>query len=195
MRCFVGLPLPKSYQDRLEDISQTWRSRLKSRISWTRSGNWHLTLFFLGQISQDVASQVQEVLSRIMYPPFRFQAGGGGFFPPGAKKSPRVIWTGLEKGAVDSIALAGQVQAALEQLGFAAEKRPFRPHLTLGRIKQAKVGDDWSALLRDLEAREWPEIRIRSFVLWQSFLKPSGPEYAVVREFPLNGLVQTQEFV
>lgn len=186
MRCFVGLPLPEVYQQGLKTIAETWRPKLRSRMTWTRPGNWHLTLFFLGDIPEEAGDRVQEALAAVRQPRFQLKAGGGGFFPPGGKKPPRVVWAGLDRGDDECTGLAARVRDALVQLGFQADQRPFRPHLTLARVKQAKGGDDWAGLLRDLNAREWPPVDMLSFVLWQSSLKPSGPEYAVLREFPLD---------
>ena len=186
MRCFVGLPLPKAYQDGLQSVSEAWRPRLRSKTTWTRPGNWHLTLTFLGELAEDVVSRVEEALYRVDHPTFLFQAGGAGFFPPGTQRAPRVVWAGLEKGAEETRTLAGMVQRAVSEVGFATEERPFRPHLTLARVREARKGDDWTALLRDLEERRWPEMWMRSFVLWQSVLSPSGPTYTVIREFALG---------
>ncbi len=186
MRCFVGLPLPKAYQDGLQSVSEAWRPRLRSKTTWTRPGNWHLTLTFLGELAEDVVSRVEEALYRVDHPTFLFQAGSAGFFPPGTQRAPRVVWAGLEKGAEETRTLAGQVQRAVSEVGFATEERPFRPHLTLARVREARKGDDWTALLRDLEERRWPEMWMRSFVLWQSVLSSSGPTYTVIREFALG---------
>jgi len=185
MRCFVGLPLPEIYQQRLKTISETWKPKLRSRATWTRPGNWHLTLFFLGDVSEETGDRVLEALSAVRHPRFQLKAGGGGFFPPGGNKPPRVVWAGLDRGAEACTGLAAKVREVLVQLGFQADQRPFKPHLTLARVKQAKGGDDWPGLLRDLNDQEWPAVDMASFVLWQSFLKPSGPVYAALREFQL----------
>jgi 2'-5' RNA ligase len=184
MRCFVGIPMPEEYQRILERITEAWRGSLSSRVSWTKKGNWHLTLFFLGDVEEATLAPLRESLAGVRMPAFAFQASGGGFFPPG--KRPRVIWAGVRKGAQECGRLASMVESAVHPLGFVSDKQEFRPHLTLGRIKQAKR-DDWSALLGYLNRVRWPEVTIDSFVLWQSTLKASGPEYSALERYPLQG--------
>jgi 2'-5' RNA ligase len=72
----------------------------------------------------------------------------------------------------------------LARVGFAPESRPFRPHLTVARIKVADRRDDWPGLLRDLDAK-WPEFQVGRIALWHSVLKPAGPEYRKVAEVEL----------
>lgn len=182
MRCFVGIPLPESYQQGLQDIIQAWDGRLASRVSWTKRGNWHMTLAFLGELDEEAKSLARECLRSLSMEPFQLQAEGGGFFPPG--KSPRVIWVGVGQGRKACVLLADKVEQALDPLGYKGDKRPFQPHLTLGRVKQAEA-DHWAELLRSLQAIRWPIIEVRSFVLWKSDLTPQGPKYSVIEEFSL----------
>lgn len=182
VRCFLGLALPDTYQEGLEDIITAWRPRLRSKISWTRKGNWHLTLSFLGEVSEELLDRVQKRLETVTRPSFELQAGGAGFFPPG--KTPRVVWIGLSSGALACKELAEDIEQALEPLGFPLSKKEFRAHLTLARIKKAGQ-DDWKALLLDLNKRQWPAFCVRTFVLWQSQLTPRGPVYTRLKDYPL----------
>ncbi|MFO8031734.1 MAG: RNA 2',3'-cyclic phosphodiesterase [Desulfohalobiaceae bacterium] len=182
IRCFVGLELPQSYQEALEGIVMEWRHRLRSKISWTKKGNWHLTLCFLGEISQEQLQTVRDSLQQVQMPAFQMQAKGGGFFPPG--KRPRVIWAGVDIGSQECSRLAALIAQAVHPLGQDSGKQPFRPHLTLGRVKQAKE-DDWKGLLEYLQKLQWPEFNVGSFCLWQSTLKPTGPEYNLLQRFSL----------
>ncbi|MFW6179926.1 MAG: RNA 2',3'-cyclic phosphodiesterase [Desulfohalobiaceae bacterium] len=183
IRCFVGLELPQSYQEGLQEIVDHWRHCLRSRVSWTRKGNWHLTLCFLGQISQEQLQGVKSSLQQVRMPVFEMQAKGGGFFPPG--KKPRVIWAGVESGAQECSRLASLIAQAVQPLGQDSGKQPFKPHLTLGRVKQAKE-DDWKGFLEYLQNLYWPRFSVDSFCLWQSTLKPTGPEYSLLQRYPLQ---------
>lgn len=92
VRCFLGLALPDTYQEGLEDIITAWRPRLRSKISWTRKGNWHLTLSFLGEVSEELLDRVQKRLETVTRPSFELQAGGAGFFP----REKRPEWSGSD---------------------------------------------------------------------------------------------------
>ncbi len=182
VRCFVGLPLPGIYQQGLGELRQSWEKRLQSHIAWTKQGNWHLTLYFLGEITQKVLEEVKTNLSQVSREKFSLQAKGGGFFPP--NKEPRVIWIGLHKGSRECIDLASRVENTLLPLGFEARKKEFKPHLTLGRVKKNK-NDNWRELQDYLNQIHWSETLVDRFVLWQSELTPQGPIYKRIQEYSL----------
>ncbi|MGE4553682.1 MAG: RNA 2',3'-cyclic phosphodiesterase, partial [Desulfovibrionaceae bacterium] len=132
----------------------------------------------------DVAA-VRAALARVRFAPFILQAGGGGVFPD--LRRPRVLWTGLVRGAEPVVALATAIQAELTPLGFAPEPRPFAPHLTLARVKDphgAPGRADWPAVLRRLDARTWPEAAVTEFALYRSELTPAGPIHTRLAAFP-----------
>ncbi len=182
-RLFIGLPLPQTYQQGLEALREEWAPRLRSRLSWTRPGNWHLTLAFLGDTPSAEAERVRQALEAVHSAPFTLQAAGGGAFPPG--KKPRVLWVGLQHGRQESAALADQIWSVLAPLGIQPPGRPFRAHLTLARVKQER-GDRWEALFRSLGEKQWPSCQIAEFVLWQSELAPKGPVYTAVQRYALR---------
>lgn len=183
IRCFVGIPLPESYQKGLIDIKQSWDGKLASRINWTQPVNWHLTLYFLGEISENILEDVKARLSQISMDKFSLQARGGGFFPP--NKEPRVIWLGVERGSRQCIDLAYRVETTLSALGFEERKKKFRPHLTLGRVKKNQK-DNWSELQKYINQIHWSEIVVDAFVLWQSKLTPQGPVYKAIQRYNLD---------
>ncbi len=174
VRCFIGLPLPEEYQDRLKGVVSRLAGEMGPGISWTRPGNWHLTLKFLGDVPESETPGLSAALSSIEFQSFDFQAAGCGFFPDARR--PRVVWIGLARGAEESAALAASMDQSLKPLGFEPENRPFRAHLTLGRVR--KPGKrDWSLAEEMLNTEQWPLFRAGEFVLWQSILGPNGPRY------------------
>jgi len=187
-RCFVGLPLPEPWQAGLSRVTQRLAAVLASRISWTRPGNGHVTLKFLGDVDAAQVPAVVEALRAVSFAPFTLAVGQAGSFPPvgpsGGKASPRALWAGLARGAEDCARLAAAVERALAPLGFAAEARGFNAHLTLGRVKAAAPGDDWAEVERAVAGEAWPEAGISRFVLWRSMLGADGPRYAALAEFP-----------
>ncbi|NJB68201.1 2'-5' RNA ligase [Desulfobaculum xiamenense] len=179
IRAFVGIPLPEDYQKQLERMAQ-WRGRLSSRTSWTRPGNWHVTLRFLGDVAEDHVPQVRHALSGVRFDAFEFRAGGCGTFPP--KGTPRVVWVGVAQGGEELAGLARAVEEALTPVGFTPEARGFSPHLTVCRVKDAGR-DPWSDMLSEFGKMEWPTVTVDRFVLWRSRLTPGGPRYAALSEY------------
>jgi hypothetical protein len=105
--------------------------------------------------------------------------GAGGFFP--ARCVPGVVGVGFARGEDSCGAYFSALDEALVREGFAAETKPFAAHVTVARVKEAARGDDWPGLARAL-SRDWPAFGVDSVVLWQSVLRPSGPEYRRVAE-------------
>lgn len=188
MRCFIGLPLPEEYQQKLQALIKTWKPKLQSRLSWTKPGNWHMTLKFLGEIPKEAVEPIVQALGESLGKSFILQAGNGGFFPDQSR--PRVIWVGVNQGGEACRALAREVEQRLALLGRFSrppEARAFTPHLTVARIKEARPDppDPWDELLDALHAAKWPEARMDRVVLWASQLTPFGPHYRPMAEFGL----------
>ncbi len=81
MRCFIGLPMPQDYQQGLQRVTAAWQDRLRSRLSWTRPGNWHLTLKFFGEVHEEFLDALIQILHHPMGDRFVLQAGGRRGFP------------------------------------------------------------------------------------------------------------------
>jgi RNA 2',3'-cyclic 3'-phosphodiesterase len=184
LRCFIGLPLPESWQTGLSRVTARLSGALSSRISWTRPGNWHLTLKFLGDVGEERLPDLARALRAVAFAPFVLAVGRAGFFPAPGRGSPRVLWTGLKLGGPECARLAATVEQALAPLGFAPEARPFAAHLTLGRVKAAVPGDDWALVERAVDGEAWPEAEMSRFVLWRSVPGAGGPHYSSLAEFP-----------
>ena len=185
VRTFVAVPLPEEYQSAMAEIGKRWKPKLKSKMSWTRPGNWHLTLKFLGDTQEERIGELKQALGGVAFEPFSFRAAAGGFFPPiaGARPNPRVLWVGCDRGRNASAALAKSVETAVEPLGYKPERRPFSPHLTIARIRRA-ANDPWNEIMQDLAETDWPELTIDRFELLKSDLSPQGPTYTPLAVFP-----------
>lgn len=191
LRCFIGLPLPQPWQSALDALvsrlSAHLAGRLASRVSWTRPGNWHVTLRFLGEVEQSRLPGMCAALRGVAFAPFLLRLGAAGRFssPQGA---PRTVWAGLSQGAEACARLARDVDLALAHCGFEAQARDFRPHVTLGRVKQAAGGEDWEAVGRELAeglcGTAFGPAPVGEFVLWRSILGPQGPKYLALSRFP-----------
>lgn len=203
MRCFIGIPLPVQYQWLLEKFRLDWQPRLGAGVSWTRPGNWHLTLKFLGELREDQVTHLLDGLGHAMdgsvgQASIVLRAHGGGFFPDIHR--PRVLWVGLGIGARRIARLAAWVEKNCEKLGFACENRPFRAHLTVARIKRpgkvrhnqpsqargmARQQPSWAEVVHALNRISWPKITVNRMILWESQLSVTGPSYQPQMEWHL----------
>ena len=187
-RAFVGLALPESYQTALAALRERVSAQLGGGLSWTRPGNWHLTLKFLGEVpltGLGGLDHVREALAGVVFTPFVLTGQGGGFFPHARR--PRVAWIGLGQGREACTRLAWAVEAALAPLGYPTEDRPFAAHLTVARVRDPGRAGDMTVLERELGAMALPDVTVTDFKLWRSELGPGGPRYTVLDTVPATG--------
>jgi 2'-5' RNA ligase len=180
MRAFIAVDLPEEIHAALSQKQAALRAACPD-ARWTRPEGIHLTLKFLGEISNAQVSQVTGALAALgRFAPFSVQVRAFGFFPDARR--PRVFWAGLE--APPALAeLAGRVEAAMEGLGFPREERPFKPHLTLARFKIPRPQPGLQALV-SREAPDLGRFDVSEFFLFESKLSPHGAEYGKVMRFP-----------
>ncbi len=181
MRTFIALEMQKEIKDQLARI----QSNLKAAgadVKWVETQNIHLTLKFLGEVSEDRIKEVKSTLDEIakQTKPFEISVKDVGAFPKAS--FPRVIWAGIDNGKAESEQLANLLEDNLENMGFERESRPFRTHLTIGRVKSPKNKE---ALIEKLLSTkiEKPLIqKVNSVVLFKSDLRPTGPIYSKLHE-------------
>jgi 2'-5' RNA ligase len=180
MRLFVGIPLAAAVIDELSAISTRLRSG-GDGLRWTTPESWHITLQFLGNTSREQYECIVAQLHKLRLPsvPIQLEELGcferAGVFFAGVKVSPELLL------------LQSRVIAATAHCGFASETRPYQPHITLARSKDQRQG------LSRLKARISRQSKFTSFVaakflLYESFLGPSGSRYEIREHFPLDGI-------
>jgi 2'-5' RNA ligase len=170
MRTFVAAEIQN--EEVLGSIAKL-QSDLKIKAKPVSKENMHFTLLFLGEIAEDVASKVMEALQSITFGPIKVNFSGVGAFPN--PRFPRVVWIGVDDIASQNlIKLAIQVEEKLTPLGFKSDK-PFRPHLTILRIKN-KI--DITKELDRLKTDQLGHDTISEIKFKKSILTPSGPIYS-----------------
>jgi RNA 2',3'-cyclic 3'-phosphodiesterase len=177
MRCFVAIDPAAEVRARLVALRHEL-AEAGADVRWARDEGLHCTLAFLGSVEETRLDLVQEALRAALEQraAFSMRALGVGAFPSSSRA--RVVWVGLESEAL--AALAETIGGALEPLGFAREKRPFRPHVTLGRVRSRHGWPALAALLRSHENDDLGASRIEEIVLYRSDLGPGGSRYTPV---------------
>jgi 2'-5' RNA ligase len=177
IRCFVALNPSVAVARRVAEEVERQKAAIGEgvRVAWVPAANYHLTLRFLGTIEEELLEalvvRLRRVAARHASP--EIKAGGFGAFPaPETGKKPNVLWVGFDGGKALS-ELQRDVEAAMVELGFAKEERPFHPHLTVGRVKESHGSIAWSSVA-DLGLSHPPDI-----VVYESKTKQSGSEYLV----------------
>jgi 2'-5' RNA ligase len=181
MRAFIAIDLPEHVRAGLAAAQQAFRGACRE-ARWTRPEGIHLTLKFLGEISDAQTKQVVESLAHLgPFEPFSAEVKGYGFFPQANR--PRVFWAGVE--APPALAeLAGRVESRLEKVGFAREDRAFSPHLTLARFQVPRPQPALVAAVSGQADVSLGQLEVSEFFLFESKLLPQGAEYRKVKGFP-----------
>ncbi|MCJ7511948.1 MAG: RNA 2',3'-cyclic phosphodiesterase [Anaerolineales bacterium] len=191
MRLFVALELEPPVRQRL------WRTQADLQhgtepewVRWVQPDGIHLTLKFLGDVEAVKAEAISTALNEATarHPRCAFTVSGLGAFPNPDRA--RVIWVGLEDPDGTVAALQAGVESALGKLGFEPETKPFRPHLTLGRVRDG-IGREPAAtlahLLKTAPALDPLPTTSDKVALIQSQLRPTGAVYRVVSRHVLGG--------
>ena len=184
IRAFIAFDLPEQVVSAISNIQADVKSD-KFNIKCVRPENIHLTLKFLGNINPAAVEQIGAVMREAVKPfsPFNLQAKGLGVFP--GLKRPRVIWIGVG-GQIDLlIGLQKKLDEDLSASGFPREKRPFKGHLTLGRLKGKIDSDQIAAVVKKYSDFESENFTAEAIILYSSDLQPSGAVYTQLVTIPL----------
>lgn len=184
-RAFVAIDLPDSIRASIGAAQETLKS-YGFRVKWVRPESIHLTLKFLGNIDVNRSDAIVNAMTRAARgrAALRLSASGMGVFPNARR--PRVIWVGLG-GQLDHLkSLQQTLDGHLADLGFPAEKRLFKGHLTLGRVKGTIAADRLQAALAKFNAFETEGFEANRIILFKSELHPTGAVYTKVARVNLD---------
>ncbi len=182
MRLFLAAKLPDELLGQVQDIRTSLALQLDG-WRWVRPEGMHLTLRFLGEVAPESDRKARGTWRRVAAGarPFRVRLSGVGRFP--ARGRPRVLWVGLEEtDPGDGLAgLAAELEQAARGLGWEAESRSFRSHLTLARGRRgAHPAEPY-----DAAAHVDTEVWVRDLVLYRSQPEAGGARYTALESFPL----------
>ena len=178
IRCFVAIEIPHPVQELLKPVQTRLQSEIR-RASWTKLGNFHLTLKFLGDVRPETVDTVSEAVQNVAeaQAPFSIELGGVGAFPNFTR--PRVLWVGIKQGALTVSDLAKSVNVELKRLGFPTDNR-FHPHLTLARLRVPMNLEPLRNMLRQYDTIEGSVVNVNEITLIQSQLHPNGAIYTAL---------------
>jgi 2'-5' RNA ligase len=154
-------------------------------VRWVRDEGLHATVKFLGPVAETQLPALRTALGGAVHGTPQLAAGvrGLGVFP--TLKRPRVVWVGLD--CAPLAALARAVDDALEPLGFARESRPFRAHITLGRVKDSGAPPELTPALRAHWDDDLGTCALRELVAYRSDLRRDGAVYTKLWTIPFGG--------
>lgn len=185
MRCFVGITVAEPIRTLLLKVQDALR-RAEGDVKWVDEAQLHLTLKFLGDLTEDAVSTLRARLTEeaVRWPRMALTYAGTGAFPE--KGELKVIWAGCT-GDIDKLAgLAAAIERHAESVGVPAERRPFVAHLTLGRVKSARNLHRLREAIAQQRQVPLGKDEVAGFVLFKSTLTSQGPIYERIAEFGLR---------
>lgn len=177
MRLFIGIDLPIYIKNKIYDTIKPLTK--KYNFKWVSPDLYHLTLKFLGEVSEDMVHEVDKKLKEISkrYYRFNLRLTDFGKFPVYGDKVV-VIWVGVEnKDELNN--LAKEIMDSFNSLG---DNKPFSPHITIARNKNTSYSFD----MKFTNLRFNDHFEVKEIVLFQSFLYPSGPKYEIIKAYALK---------
>lgn len=184
VRLFVAIEFSDRVRSVLQDIQDALRPKCDG-VRWVKPQQLHLTAKFLGEVKDPEVPAVCEAVARAaaQAAAFTMEVGGCGCFPTGGPV--RIVWAGLgeQTGALGRCVEG--LEAELEKIGFAKERRPFSAHVTIGRVREDRshggIHSTVSAFTFDAV-----EQAVSAITLMSSVLSPQGPTYTVVSKVALG---------
>lgn len=149
---------------------------------WVPTENMHITLSFLGDVSEMSVDGLDLVLSAVEFAPFDFILHGIGHF--GSRRKVHAIWLGVEGG--EALArLHNKIDRAVRSIGLEPDDRKFHPHVTLARLRDAPL-NKITQYMGDHNLYATPPIHADHFALFQSTLGHSAAQYEALRTYPVK---------
>lgn len=190
IRMFLAAPIDEAAREKLAEAQNAMR-RIGADLKWVAPPNIHLTLAFLGDIFDSLVPSIIAAMDQVAarHAPSSLDIRGLGWF--GSPASPKVVWAGLTGKLQPLMNLQAELADALRTAGLSPDTRkPFHPHLTLGRTRTGRNGRELADAIRSHTDDSFGRLEIKEMLLVQSRLQPQGPVYAalhVSRLPPANG--------
>lgn len=189
MRCFIAIDIPDKIKEFIGKLVKI-PSSLEG-VNIVQPKNYHITVKFLGEVSESLIPEIKSLLNKIAThsTPFELVVSAPGVFPD--EKNPRVVWIGTNS-SIELRSLAKKVEEELEKIGFEREKRDFKSHITLARVKNTRNGKYfYEKVVRNYQLAiknigiDYLKFRVDSVVLMKSTLTGAGSIYDIVESFSL----------
>lgn len=177
VRLFIATDLDEAAREAIAALQWRLVRRVgdRSSLKWTKPEQMHVTLAFVGEADEALSAKlIVAMQARPAQRTFEATFERVGVFPPHG--APRVLWLGVGAGAAELTTLQGEIAARVERLGVVLERRPFHPHLTLARWRDARPGDRRS-VDEVAHASEVARVRVDHATLYRSQTLAAGPIY------------------
>jgi 2'-5' RNA ligase len=183
MRVFIGIKLDERVHDEIEKFLAPFK-KISSPIRWAKPENVHITLKFIGEVPEEKYTKIEKYLGEAEFDTGAFDLRLTGCGKFGRGNSLDIFWIGISP--CDPLArVFKKIEDTLAKSGIEKEKRPFTPHITVGRNKKNYNFKSFLQLIEENRDRLISEFNVDRFQVFKSQLKPEGPIYTILKEIPL----------
>jgi len=185
MRTFIAVTPPAQVAAQLDALVRDL-ARFDADVRWSAGASIHVTLKFLGEVSSELLPELVAALrQRVrLSAPFDLELQDLGGFP--SLRSPRVLWCGLA-GHQRLSELQSEVEGICTGFGYEPEQRPFRPHLTLGRVRGKRNLQPLVEHLASAPPSLHGKFTVDHVDVYRSTLRRTGAVYDVLEAIALEG--------
>jgi RNA 2',3'-cyclic 3'-phosphodiesterase len=181
VRLFVAVDMDQGVRAAVTSLIHRLESLIggagrRGPVKWVEPENLHLTVRFVGEADEPSAERLRRAFTRpIGRRPFDVSFDGVGSFPD--RGTPRVIWIGTVAGGSELEALHAETEKRVRAAGFQGEDRPFRAHLTIGRVREGSGGPGIRRAIAEVAEATIGRCRVDHLTLYRSRLSSKGPTY------------------
>ncbi|HON59743.1 MAG TPA: RNA 2',3'-cyclic phosphodiesterase [Smithella sp.] len=187
IRSFLAIEPPENVLQEINRLQEKLKREISGRIAWTRPQGQHLTLKFFGDISREDINLISSAVQKrvVAEQKLNLKIERLGVFPD--NRRPRVLWCAVAGDVERLLNFQKKLDEDFTAIGFPAEVRSFKAHLTLARIKDPRDITGMSEALKKYDAFTAGEFVADKLFLFQSNLTPQGAVYTKLAEFALRG--------
>jgi 2'-5' RNA ligase len=183
-RTFIAIDIPLE-DSIVKQINKLKAEFINEKIKWIKAHQFHITIQFLGNVEDTDISKINESLGKVTagFGDFSIELEEFGVFKN--IKNPRILWIGFRP-CDELIKLKNAIEDEMTRFGFEKSDKPFSPHLTIARIKVLRQREKLKELIDSYSGKIIQLVNVGEIILYESMLKPDGPEYNIIKKHSLK---------
>jgi len=178
MKIFISINLPQEIKNKLYEIPKII-GKGSAKIRFVPKKNYHCTMKFLGETTEEKLNEVIKKLSKINFKSFKIKIYGMGVFPD--YNSIKIIWIGIQD-TKELLYLYNAVDS--ETLNFTNSYMKYNPHITIGRVITVKSKNSLIKKINEIKFAPM-EFEVKDFCLCESITTKDGVNYKTLKRFSL----------
>ena len=185
IRAFVAVDMDEtSVISKLVEAQRALRN-LGADLKLVEPENIHATVRFLGEVPATTIELVKDQMNELKFSPFDMEFAGLGAFPN--LRRINVVWVGMRKGGEEISRVFEQLEPRFRQIGFDPDRKGFSPHVTIARVKTARMREELAKFVDEMRDTPFGAIHVEEVRLKRSVLTPKGPVYSTIHAVRASG--------